>query len=404
MLLIIVYHFNLHTVFTNMFDQNSVTFLLHEFCLDWGETSVLAFILISGYYLITQPFKLKKIINIVIVVTFYSIVLTIVAASFNIIQFDGHYALEMIFPIISTSYWFVTYYIVLLLLQPFLNILLNGITKSRYILLLSLLIFLTVMTKIIPVTPMISSSQMISLILAYSIGGYFRRFPSIITNSKKTGPVLITICVIYSLLFNHYLIDTYYKKTVDITYGYWPFFIFMIISLIVILVILLWDRVQNKTKYLFIASISLYLISLPIIAYTKQWGIINDFKRPDCGFCLISAIGLFLLFKNLKPNSNKVINWIAASTLSIYIIHDSNTVRTWLWNTVIKGGDALSKSVLEFTATMMLSVFSIFAVCVIIDRARHYLIFNPFRKLIDKYHSVISDKIKTIEARIDGPD
>ena len=396
MLLIIIFHFNLHTDFNGNFDPYSPTILMHIFSLNWGETAVLAFIVITGYFTINQSVKISKIISIAIEVLFYSIVITIIGTITGVITFDGFYAIEMLFPIISTSYWFISFYVVLLILSPYLNKMLKSITKTQYILFISTLFFLTICLRIIPVTSFIFSSYIISFVLAYSIGGYFYLYPSKFSTDKKIGLVLILICIIYILLFDHFLIETYYRETVETEFGYWPMFFFMIASSAIILFILLSKHVSNKLRYLVIASILLYLISLPILAYTKQWSVINEFRRPDCGLCLILAISLFLIFKNMKPRYNKAVNWISASVLSVYIIHDSNVLRKYLWNDVVHANDILSAPLIEYLTVLIVSAIVIFFVCIAIDKVRIYLIFKPLGKWINRYQSFIERKINDI--------
>ena len=401
MLLIIIFHFNIHTTLVNNNGLDPSTFLMHAFSISWGETAVLVFIIITGYFMIRQSLNKRKILMISLETVFYSVVITLIGTATGIIDFNGIYAIEMIFPIISTSYWFLTYYVVLLLLSPYLNKILNAITKSQYILLMTLLIFLTICLRIIPVTSYIFGSYIISFVLAYLIGGYFRLYPSKYSTDKKIGIALLITCTVYTLLFDNYLIETFYHKTVDIEYGYWPMFVLMIVSATIFLLILLSKRISNKMKYLVFFSIVIYFFALPVLAYTKQWSVINEVKRPDCGLCLIFATSLFMIFSNMKPRYNKVINWISASTLSVYIIHESNVLRKYIWDDIVRANEILSAPLGEYLATMILSALAIFSICVIIDKVRIYLLFKPLNGWIEKYLSFIERKIDDITDSLD---
>ena len=93
----------------------------------------------------------------------------------------------------------------------------------------------------------------------------------------------------------------------------------------------------------------------------------------DSNTFLAVCIGVssFLLFKNLKIKQSRVINTIAASTFGVLLIHaNSDTMRKWLWQTVlnVKGAFSLSTPLLVLHAT--LSVLGVFTVCVIIDQIR----------------------------------
>ena len=73
----------------------------------------------------------------------------------------------------------------------------------------------------------------------------------------------------------------------------------------------------------------------------------------------------------MKIKQSRVINTIAASTLGVLLIHtNSDTMRKWLWQTVlnVKGAFSLSTSLLIVYAIS--AVLGIFTVCVIIDQIR----------------------------------
>lgn len=93
----------------------------------------------------------------------------------------------------------------------------------------------------------------------------------------------------------------------------------------------------------------------------------------DSNTFLAVCIGVssFLFFKNLKIKQSRVINTIAASTFGVLLIHaNSDTMRKWLWQTLlnVKGAFSLSTPLLVLHAT--LSVLGVLIVCLIIDQIR----------------------------------
>ena len=93
----------------------------------------------------------------------------------------------------------------------------------------------------------------------------------------------------------------------------------------------------------------------------------------DSNTFLAVCIGVssFLFFKNLKIKQSRVINTFAASTFGVLLIHaNSDTMRKWLWQTLlnVNGAFSLSTPLLVLHAT--LSVLGVFIVCVIIDQIR----------------------------------
>lgn len=86
---------------------------------------------------------------------------------------------------------------------------------------------------------------------------------------------------------------------------------------------------------------------------------------------VLTGLSAFLFFKNINIKQSKIINTIASSTFGVLLIHaNSDTMRRWLWQTVldVKGAFSLSTSLLILHA--VLSVLGIFFICVVIDQIR----------------------------------
>ena len=99
------------------------------------------FILISGYFLITAKFKFERILRTLIETIFYTFTITFILFCFGLADF--YELAKSIFPIAPTkfNYWFVTKYLAVLLMSPFLSKLCLSLTQRGYeCLLLSLLL------------------------------------------------------------------------------------------------------------------------------------------------------------------------------------------------------------------------------------------------------------------------
>lgn len=100
------------------------------------------YVLISGYFLSDKkyPFKIEKFFLLILVTWFWSWIIGFFSCFFldaNI----GNFLFNGIFPVLSRRYWFVTDYIVLYMLSPFYNIVLQNINKIQHIWLLVVLLF-----------------------------------------------------------------------------------------------------------------------------------------------------------------------------------------------------------------------------------------------------------------------
>ena len=108
----------------------------------FGNFGVNLFVLISGYFLINSKFKFKKLLKLTTEVFFYSVTLYIVCIFLKITTFSIEEFKKVIFPISYNMYWFATTYIGLYLLSPFINKLLNNISRTEHKNLIYLLIIL----------------------------------------------------------------------------------------------------------------------------------------------------------------------------------------------------------------------------------------------------------------------
>lgn len=112
-------------------DKNySLAWIIESVCY----VSVNCYVLISGYYLCdVTEIKKSKILDVIIETVFYSVGIYAVfcllgVESFNVMSLITGY----LFPVIHGEYWFVTVYIVLLLLVPYLNLLIRTLEKEQY--------------------------------------------------------------------------------------------------------------------------------------------------------------------------------------------------------------------------------------------------------------------------------
>lgn len=95
--------------------------LLESFCI----AAVNAYVFISGYFGCKSEFKVSKVLSFMGQIWFYALLVPAVLAAFGqpvLLKEMGIYGLvQYVFPIESESYWFATSYLLLMLLQPFLN-------------------------------------------------------------------------------------------------------------------------------------------------------------------------------------------------------------------------------------------------------------------------------------------
>lgn len=148
MLLIVLGHY----VYWGIGDLKTDSFindLIFNFLVLGGKIGVNIFVFISSWFLVDSKFNLKKIIDLFLKVKIYAFIFLIIA-----ILLKESLSLKKIiislFPIIFKNYWFITCYMMLYIIFPYLNIMLYRITKNelKSLLMVLLLIFCFLQTFI----------------------------------------------------------------------------------------------------------------------------------------------------------------------------------------------------------------------------------------------------------------
>lgn len=298
-----------------------------------GYVGVNVFILISGYYLIMddQNINVKKILKFWGEVIFYSITIYLLFVIFGIEDFTFKQLIKSIFPIIFEEWWFASSYFVLYLIHPYLNKLLNSLDKNQYQKLLTLLL---IIWCVIPTFSQykLQSNAFIWFVTLYCVAGYIRIFDF---DRKYTSKQYIIFLFLFYLL--RYLSS-------------------------VILVIL--------------GTRSTFAADHVTIFYNKR-----------SLLTFLSALSLFMAFKNKEVKYNKLINSVASTSFAVYLISDNKYVRPFLWNLVFKN--------ISFQYTALIIPYSlcivvlIYIVCTFIDLCRQCTFEKWFLSILNKNEEIL---------------
>lgn len=332
MYLIILGHFEWQTRWS--FDSSNIILKSSVESL-WigGKLGVDLFVLISGYFLIKSRFKIKSFLNIWLISYVYSIVIFLFAIFSGMRQFNLKLLLKAIFP--STSgyvNWFVTAYLIMYLLSPFVNMLLKQLNKRQFQILLFILILNFSVLRTIFHNPSVGTSgnDAVWLLIVYTCGAYIRIYKKDIMNKFQSKYIYLTLIV--SLVFS-------VGSVFAINYGEMLF------------------NIKNKSML---------------------YGLFLDGFSPSQ---LLSAVCLFLIFLKIKPFNNKAINKIASTTFAIYLIHANTIIVDPLWNGMVKGYryEGSAKVILYGIFVSCL----IFLVCSLIELVRKVVFGKIHNKIIE---------------------
>lgn len=309
-----------------------------------------SFVLLTGYYQVQSKFKIKKVINILILMLFYRIFCLIIAINLDWIQCVGIKDLILkIVPLSNFSYWYLNVYIVLYLISPYLNIFVNNTSKKKYgILLIILFIFCSIITRS-TMQEFIANEDgysLIHFIFMYLIGGYLRKYDG--TISFKVLNKRIT--------------------TVDKSN------IFLIIYFIVGIIKFLLNYLGTNNNI------------LPEFVNIR---LNYSFDRLiyDDPLVILQSISYFLFFKNLKIKS-RAINTLSLATNEVYLFHMNQSFRK---NLYLMLGLNLSNYTIKNVPKIIWVVMQIYFIGIIIFFVRTFII----KTISDnKYIMKVKEKIK----------
>lgn len=290
MLYIVILHLLNYGGVLDSLQFNTPQFYLYWFIEALAIVAVNCYILISGYFLIESRFRLKKLIILWGQIFFYSVGIYIVLVCGGQIAFSLKDLGGAIFPVLTVQYWFVSMYIGMYILSPFLNMAIKSLNQKRH--------FMCIVV----------------LSLLFSVWATLCPFSTTLNFGDGMGIVwFVVVYFVAAYLRLYYKPDNKPGKYVAIYFG--------LVGLVAC------------SKYLFVM---LYQIThLEVLARGS-----STFYNYNSILVYLAAIALFMAFLNVHIKKGKmasIILKVAPLTFSIYLIHDNNYVRSILWKYINAG-------------------------------------------------------------------
>ncbi|WP_137601922.1 acyltransferase [Paucilactobacillus nenjiangensis] len=351
MFLIVLHHFVMYGVglsnpITSLTDNNSINMIAAQFMVIGGKIGVSIFVLITGYFSIKTKYKMSKLFHLYIQLWSYSVIIFLLFVVFMHVKIDLINFCTSFLPVVFQQWWFLTVFIFLMIISPFINILVENLSKEQFF---HLLIFLMVTMSIVPTFSniivgktykqgSIDLSQTLFFILVYLIGGFIRLYKDDF-QLRKIGLFLIFVNLFFS-----------YSS------------------------ILFFDFINLHTK-------------------NNTYAIYATMPSSEHSVFLLGiSVGLFLVFLTIKPFHNSVINFISKSMLSVYMISEHSLVRPLIWMNLFKPVQKLGYSPLHFIVYAFATVLVVFVTCTIID----VVLGKPIVKIVSWFISQVRKLLKNI--------
>ena len=199
MLLIIFYHYTLHTGV--MYSGSLLNRTIASFFAVGGKLGVNLFVFISGYYLIKV--NTKKLLKLIFEIIFCSSILTIITQK----EFDMEEIINCFFSISQSMYWFASSYILLYIFSPFINKFIKNLSINEYRkLLILILIFITIIPTIgnnYLSNIFAMGNNIVIFIYLYMIGAYIRITEKTLKQERKNLIILFILTYIAMFLLTY---------------------------------------------------------------------------------------------------------------------------------------------------------------------------------------------------------
>ena len=319
MLFIVVYHCLTHGIgagysFSTAELAELSNVVMIDLMLVFSSIAVKLYVMVSGYFLVDLDFKLSRLARTWVSACFYSCVIAATMMMLGAVPFSMTALGKSFLPLSTDAYWFVTQFVGLLIISPFLALMVRQLTHRQYVVLL------------------IGGALLcLAIIPDFPLG---KRFHVAHGNSVWSFAYLFLVAG----YVKHYL------KRISMRW------LLMATALVVLLTLgcELWLGKNEQGVHLLWLDYN----ALPFVLSVMVFVIVRQWQMGNGGF-------------------GKLLARMAPFTFGVYLIHDHLMMRQWLW-TNIDLSPLYGQWILPLAVAGLCC--GLFLVCVIIDTCRQRII------------------------------
>lgn len=280
------------------------------------QVCVNIYIMLSGYFMINSKFRLHKLVVLWMEAAFYSFVLKLIFMVTGQESFSVVSLVSCLFPILTGRYWFLTIYVGMYLISPFLNTLIHAMDKKRHTLLnICLFAIISMWSSLHPAIAGMNSGGGWGLAwfaVLYITAAWFRLYYT--PSHKSIGWLLIYVAI----------------------------------------------PVLITAAQLIVRSLNIGILH----------AVITNWFRYDSAPVYLMTLCLFVGFLNIRVRGERTsgaIRAVAPLTLGVYLIHAHANVSPWSW-AVLSLPSKMDSPL--FPLIQLGAVLVIFWICIIVDALR----------------------------------
>lgn len=333
MLLIVMHHY---VVNSGLLDEMFKTPLAPESIFlylfgMWGKTGIDCFVLITGYFMCKSKISLYKFVKLLLQVELYNILFGCIFLYTGYIPLSFSSLLQIVNPISSVGTSFTSCFLLFYLFIPFLNILLNNISKSQHVLLVILSLGVYTILGTIPWIG-VTFNYVTWFCVLYVVAAYIRLYGIWRGEEKK-----------------------------------------------------LWGGVSLALIFISVLSVFIMLFRGVRSGVGVDWELLMFFVSDSNKLlAFLVSVSTFMFFKNIHIRQSKWINTIASCTFGVLLIHaNSDAMRQWLWKDTCNNVGVFHSNMIYIHALCVPII--VFIACTIIDFCRQRFLERLYLDLVVKY-------------------
>lgn len=279
MVMIVGYHFLVYgNDYSYLPPTSPDSFFIH-LLLSGGKLGVDGYVLISGYFLVGRRFTIRRLFRVWLPVITFSLAIPLVFAWVQPGSVSGPNWLTAFFPVIFGIWWFATAYVLLYLLSPVLNLLIENLDRRHYAI---LIVAATLILSVIPtlINREIVGGDLVWFAYLYLLAGFVKLYGMAWAHRWRWGALAVA-------------------------------------------------GLAYLTPAVVLPMYALFPVPVEWQTYLQP-GLTTQTRLP----MLIAAGGLVLFAVTSKLRPIPAVNYVAGLTFGVYLVHDHYLVRDWLWKTV----------------------------------------------------------------------
>ena len=317
-------------------DASGVNFLFSFFMGNAARISVNIFLIIGCWFMADASFRGSRFVKLWLEELFYTVILTLLMAFFYPADVKPSYVIAAFFPVFGYSHWFISGYLVLILLSPFLKRVLAMRPESLKKLVLLLFAFTCVWSSVRPFENETMDTLVWFCSMFVFVGWYKRQ---IYKGGNQAG-----------------------KKAGISFKGGWILLPAAFTGYFLMCLLVVRPMLGSCGTVMYEASI-----------WAGQF--LQDYKAlPN----LLIAFCVFRFFLGLEIGSRRWINFFSTSTLAVYIVHQVPVFTLFLWKQLVRIPDHVNSP--AWPAYMVGAILYLFLTITLLDKVRTELIEKPLMK------------------------